>query len=152
MVTDASDIRGACMKRLDELERTTPFRTETAVHVLGSGIAIAEDGSRHWVPNLVWISGDTIWKPTVMVATQSDIWLPYDLRGRPQTAVYDRNRGRLEHPLEAVQSRCGLTLSHEETTDYARINGFRLENLRTADGTVADTITNERTQLESGGL
>jgi hypothetical protein len=126
--------------------RRRGFRTPAALQVLGSGVVVDEQGRPRAVEDLVWLRSTLLFNPMVAVCTQSDVWMPCDLRGRPHTALYARNAARLEAALQAVAA-LGLEASFDEETPYARIEGFRLDNHYDGDGRAADVIVDESTVL-----
>jgi hypothetical protein len=146
-VRSVGEIVGTSRMFLDDIERRRGFRAPAALHVLGSGDVVDEQGRSRPVDDLVWLNSTLLLNPMVTVCTHSDVWMPFDLRGRPHTALYARNASRLEAALQAAAA-LGLTVSFDDETPYARIAGFRLDNHYDSDGRAADLIVDENAVLE----
>ena len=91
-VRSAGDIVAASKTFLDDIERQRGFRAPTAIHVLGSGDLVDEEERPRAVEDLVWLNATLLLNPMVTVCAQSDVWMPFDLRGRPHTALYARTQ------------------------------------------------------------
>jgi hypothetical protein len=141
-VRSAGDIVAASKTFLDDVERQRGFRAPAALHVLGSGDVVDEEGRPRAVDDLVWLNATLLLNPMVAVCAQSDAWMPFDLRGRPHTVLYTRNAARLEAALQAVAA-LGLEASFDDETPYARIEGFRLDNHHDGDGRAADVVVDD---------
>jgi hypothetical protein len=146
-VRGAGEIVGASQTFLDDIERRRGFRAPAALHVLGSGDVVDEQGRQRAIEDLVWLNATLLLNPMVAVCTQSDVWMPFDLRGRPHTALYARNAARLEAAPQAVAA-LGLEPSFDDETPYARIEAFRVDNHYDGDGRAADVIVDESAVLD----
>ncbi|MEY2497293.1 MAG: hypothetical protein QOD12_849 [Verrucomicrobiota bacterium] len=107
------------------------------IDISGSGVLVTEQGDT-MVEDLAWIRATTLDILTITVATQCDAWLPFTLKGEPQPDIYRLNADRLATALQAIQRQTGLKLEEGATSTHAIMKGFRLENLRYADGSIAD--------------
>jgi hypothetical protein len=75
---------------------------------------------------------------TAQLTTHSDIWLPYDLRGRPQPEVYAANGPRLTAVLGELAEVLGSETDPDDPTHFARPTETGAENFFTADGRASD--------------
>ncbi len=66
---------------------------------------------------------------SIGVWTLSDVWLPYDLNGRPQPIVSSFNAPRLESALEEIERAVGVAAVGEDTR-FADRDGYTLRNRR----------------------
>jgi hypothetical protein len=141
-VTGASEIGRRCMQTLDDLEQRRGFRDFTNVMVVGTGIMLDERGRPREVSDLIWLDAYTIQFHCVQLLTQSDVWLPFTLRRRPQAELASLNAPRLERALRAVCSRTKLNFGFEEISRFAVNYGFRLHNRQNEQGDPLDVIDN----------
>lgn len=116
----------------------------------GSGILVDDGGRRVERNDVAWIEGRLHVSCVVAIATQHDAWLPCSLFGRPQPEVHARNAPRLEAALSGIEARVGARARSEPETNFARIVGYRLENLRDEDGDVLVPYKLER-RIEDWG-
>lgn len=107
------------------------------VEILGLG-AIVTDHGEIFVDDLVWLRARTMDTFNISVVTQSDVWLPFSLQGEPQHAIYSLNADRLTNALQEIHQQIGFDLEEGVESYYSVIKGFRLENIRYADGSIAD--------------
>ena len=66
---------------------------------------------------------------SISVWTLSDVWLLYDLNGRPQPIVSSFNAPRLESALEEIERVVGVAAVGEDTR-FAHRDGYTLRNRR----------------------
>src|SRR4051794_19172682 len=109
------------------------------VEIFGSGV-IVNDSAEEIVDDLIWIRATTLDILRLSIMTQSDVWLPYSLRAEPQYDIFVQNSDRLVSALEEVRRHTGFELEEGVQTHYSVVNGFHLENVRYADGSVVDLI------------
>lgn len=109
----------------DRARRTVPLE----ISVDGVGIVYDEHGAAVEVRDTVWISYFYFVQPYLSVQTQTDAWLPRDLDGAEQPAVYEANRDRLARGLAAVQTFLGEPLEPEEDLKFCTADGFYLRNV-----------------------
>lgn len=107
------------------------------IEILGSGEVITNQGTS-LVDDLVWIRAITLDILSISVGTQSDIWLPFSLKGEPQYDVYQLNSNRLTFSLQEIQKETGFQPEEGVESDYSVIRGFHLDNVHYADGSIAD--------------
>jgi hypothetical protein len=74
----------------------------------------------------------------VQLETFSDVWMPYDLKGRPQPAVHAANRPRLGAVLRGFSELLRSETDPAAPTWFARPTGTGADNLFEADGTASD--------------
>jgi hypothetical protein len=78
----------------------------------------------------IWYSKNSVLRCTI--STKADIWLPFDLKGRPQTEIYAANLGRLSDYMISL-SGIGLFLVPDDNYDfqtYCLVSGFCMQNYR----------------------
>ena len=107
------------------------------IEVFGSG-TIVTDRDNALVEDLVWVRATTLDIFSISVATQSDVWLPFSLQGEPQHDTSKLNANRLETALQEIQKKTCFDLEEGIESYYSVINGFRIYNVRYADGSIAD--------------
>ena len=71
---------------------------------------------------------------TIFLATYSDVWLPYDLAGRPQPELAKLNAPRLAKALSRLSVELDCPLEPAGQTKYAIPVRNGLQNLRDVDG------------------
>lgn len=126
------DIFSLCRLMLDN-ESIYPLK----IKIFGSGVIISEQGNSV-VDNLVWIRARTMDTFDISVITQSDVWLPFSLKGEPQHNICRLNAARLTKALQNIEQQTGFILEEGLESYYASVQGFHLDNLRYADGSIAD--------------
>lgn len=99
----------------------------------GTGVVYDENGAGRQVPDPVTLKVFARVDVGVQVATELDVWLPYDVRAAPQRAVSERNRPRLRAALEDL-ARLGVAVSTSEATRYAVVDGLHVRNHTNAFG------------------
>jgi len=139
-IAAASEIGDRCREALDELERNRGFRNFTNLVVTGTGTILDELERPREVSDLLWLDAYTIQFHCIQVITQSDIWLPFTLRGGPQAELAALNAPRLERALRAMASHSELSFSFEEITQFALNDGFHLANRKNEEGDPLDVI------------
>ncbi|MFI5676381.1 hypothetical protein [Streptomyces cellulosae] len=75
---------------------------------------------------------------TVALSTRTDAWMPYDLRGRAQPAVYKANAPRLAAALGELSERLGSETDPDDPTYFGRPTETGVENFCESDGTASD--------------
>ncbi|WP_051707994.1 hypothetical protein [Streptomyces sp. NRRL F-6674] len=75
---------------------------------------------------------------TVDLVTFADVWLPYDLKGRPQPEVYAANGPRLAAVLGELAEVLDSETDPDDPTYFAKPTETGAENFFTADGEAAD--------------
>jgi hypothetical protein len=60
------------------------------------------------------------------------------LQGEAQDDIYRLNADRLADALQEIKNQIGFKLEEGLESYYSIINGFHLENIRYADGSIAD--------------
>jgi len=135
-VPKTKSILTCCNETLDQLEKNRSFLYPIDVEILGTGIILDADGQECELPNVTWLLGKTLDAHIVDVCTQSDAWLPYNLKAEPQFAVGERNAPRLEAALQEIQKQLGFFPVTDSHSDYAVIQGFKLTNHTDIDGEV----------------
>ncbi|MFE6907372.1 hypothetical protein [Streptomyces erythrochromogenes] len=76
---------------------------------------------------------------TVELITYSDAWMPYDLRGRSQSAVHEANAPRLESVLAELTEVLGSEMDPEEPTYFGTPTETGVVPHVDRDGTPADS-------------
>lgn len=108
------------------------------IEISGVGLVITEQDTSVPTDDLVWIRTTTLDTFAILIATQSDVWMPFSLAGTPQPKLSERNADRLATALDEIIRRTGLSLEEGVSTPYSVVNGFRVENVRYADGSIVD--------------
>lgn len=75
---------------------------------------------------------------TVDLVTYTDVWLPYDLKGRPQPEAHRANGARLSAVLRELAEVLGSDTDPDDPTYFARPTATGAENFFAADGSAAD--------------
>jgi len=75
---------------------------------------------------------------TVDLVTYTDVWLPCDLKGRPQPEVYGANGPRLSAVLHDLSSALGEEADPDDPTHFAKPTPTGAENYFDADGRASD--------------
>ncbi|GGP86146.1 MULTISPECIES: hypothetical protein [Streptomyces] len=75
----------------------------------------------------------------VELITYSDAWMPYDLKGRAQSAVYEANAPRLEAVLAELTRVLGSDMDPEDPTYFGTPTGTGVVNRLEQDGTPSDS-------------
>jgi hypothetical protein len=75
---------------------------------------------------------------SVELVTRSDVWLPYDLQGRPQPAVFAANAPRLSAVLRDVSETLDAETDPDDPTYFGKPNETGVENYFEDDGTASD--------------
>jgi hypothetical protein len=75
---------------------------------------------------------------TVDLVTHTDVWLPYDLKGRPQPEVYEANGPRLSAVLRDLAEALESETDPDDPTYFAKPTATGAENLFAADGSASD--------------
>ncbi|MEV6963445.1 hypothetical protein AB0M97_30705 [Streptomyces sp. NPDC051207] len=75
---------------------------------------------------------------SVDLVTTSDVWLPYDLKGRPQPDMYALNGPRLSAALHDLSEALDAETDPDDPTWFARPNETGAENYFDPDGTARD--------------
>jgi hypothetical protein len=113
------------------------------IDIFGSGV-IATDLGDEIVDNLIWFHATTLDTFCISVVTQSDVWLPFSLTGEPQYNVYRLNADRLANALKDTERQTGFKIEEGVESNYSIIKGFYLDNIRYADGSIADVSPVQR--------
>lgn len=72
------------------------------------------------------------------LATFSDAWMPYDLKGQAQAVVYTANAQRISAALHGISGSLHSEIDPDEPTYFARPTDSGVENYRESDGTASD--------------
>ena len=75
---------------------------------------------------------------TVDLVTFSDAWMPYDLKGRPQPAVYAANAPRLSATLRDLSEALDMETDPDDPTYFGKPTETGVENYFDDDGTASD--------------
>ncbi|MDG9721112.1 hypothetical protein [Streptomyces sp. DH24] len=75
---------------------------------------------------------------TVDLVTHTDVWLPYDLKGRPQPEVYGANGARLSAALRELAEALESETDPDDPTYFAKPTATGAENFFAADGSASD--------------
>lgn len=75
---------------------------------------------------------------TVDLMTHSDVWLPYDLKGRPQPEVYAANAPRLAAVLRDLSEVLESETDPDDPTYFAKPTETGAENFFSAEGAASD--------------
>lgn len=75
---------------------------------------------------------------SVELVTYNDVWLPYDLEGRPQPAVFGLNAPRLSAALRDVSEALDSETDPDDATYFGKPNETGVENYFEDDGTASD--------------
>jgi len=126
------DVLSLCRLLMDD-ESVYPLK----INIFGSGIIITNKGDSV-VNNLMWIRARTLDTFDISVATQSDVWLPFSLKGKPHHDIYKLNADRLADALQDIEQQTGFKLEEGLESYYSIVRGFYLDNIRYADGSIVD--------------
>lgn len=112
------------------------------IDCLGSGVIHSADGAHHIAENLMWLSIDIVAGYVFTLHTQSDVWMPCDIKGNSQPDTHKLNAPRLEKAFRAIEKATGLPIeTDEEPTRYARPVRYALENFTNNNGEPLDVIS-----------
>lgn len=75
---------------------------------------------------------------SVDLATRTDFWLPYDLKGRPQPEVHASNAPRLSAALRDLSQALDSDTDPDDPTNFAKPHEAGAENYFDRDGTARD--------------
>jgi hypothetical protein len=75
---------------------------------------------------------------SVQLTTRTDVWLPHDLRGRPQPEVYAANGPRLAAVLSELSTALDSETDPDDPTYFAKPTKDGAENILAADGRPLD--------------
>ncbi|GAA2368039.1 hypothetical protein MTQ13_24295 [Streptomyces sp. XM4011] len=75
---------------------------------------------------------------TLEMRTFSDAWMPFDLRGREQSAVHTENQPRLATALGEISALIGDEVDPDDSTQYGIPTATGVENHTEDDGTASD--------------
>lgn len=75
---------------------------------------------------------------TVDLMTHTDVWLPYDLKGRPRPEVYAANGPRLSESLRDLSKALGSETDPDDPTYFAKPTETGAENFFDPDGSASD--------------
>lgn len=70
----------------------------------------------------------------IRIMTDSDVWLEYDLEGKPQQEIAALNASRLKSALEEIEKRLGFEPVYDHSK-YAYVHKYELKNYFENDGT-----------------
>ena len=73
--------------------------------------------------------------------TYVDVWMPFDLAGRAQAALPERDAPRLSAVLRDLSAALLVNVDPEGVTPFARSVDSGLENRRDVDGVVITTTS-----------
>ncbi len=75
---------------------------------------------------------------SVEMTTSTDVWMPYDLKGRPQPAVHQANAPRLAAALRDLEKALESETEPDDPTHFGKPTETGVENRREPDGTPSD--------------
>lgn len=108
-----------------------------SIEISGSGVVATSQGD-NVASDLVWLRATTLDIFSILVATQSDAWLPFSLKGEHQPDICTLNANRLATALQEIERQTGFKLEEGVESNYSVINGIHLDNIRYEDGSIAD--------------
>ena len=130
---EPSKLADICFKDIENVE---PFVYPLNINFYGWGMIIDESGNRVKTPSLMRMETITMGFPTIDILTYSDVWLPYDLYGKPQPKLHELNAPRLEKALTKVKE----TLSIEPIIDDNELaelhEDFTITNITDIEGDI----------------
>ena len=128
-------------KLADEcLEKITgnaePFYYPLHIKFYGWGYIFNEFGHRIKRPTLMRFETITMGFPTIDISTYSDVWLPYDVYGKPQPKVYELNAPRLQKALMEIRDVLGIEPVIDNTEIADQHEDFTISNKRDSLGDI----------------
>lgn len=121
----------SCLNMIDEHAMYPGY-----IDIEGWGFVNTANADRYKVDLLIWLQLSTIGAFVLSIRTQSDIWLPYSLSGKPQFDIHEKNAARLKQSLEEVQSYLQIVPDYNQDNDYVRYDGYHLANITDIDDEV----------------
>jgi hypothetical protein len=119
---------------LKKEQGATGYVYPCSLQFVGEGKLINQDGVKQGFENVVIIEAMFAGALVVDVITYSTAWLPNTLAGEPQQEIYEWNALRLEKALYEIEAALGAEAIIDDVSEFCRINGYRLDNFRDADG------------------
>ena len=121
-----------CLKDIKD----NPFTYPGDIIFGGWGIIIDESGEKVKRRSLMAMKVTTDGYPTVEISTYSDVWLPYNIYGKPQPKRYELNAPRLEKALTKVKEALGIDSMFDGNHLVEQDKEFTLTNCRDSLGDV----------------
>ena len=100
-----SRLADECFK---SIQNESPFVYPLKIKFYGWGYIFDELGNRIKRPTLMGFEAITTGFPTIDISTYSDVWLPYDIYGKPQPKLYELNAPRLQKALMEIRDVLGI--------------------------------------------
>jgi hypothetical protein len=123
------------------VERGMPEAFPHSIWITGPGKVIDPGGHPYTADNLCGLrslyDGMGV---TVSLETYSDVWLPYDLTGRPQLELSTANAPRLAAALARLGEELLSEVDPGEPTKYAQPDDLGLRNHRDVEGEIIPTL------------
>lgn len=120
----------------NNIKNTEEFVYPLNINFYGWGIIFDESENKVKTPSLMRIETITTGFPTIDILTQSDVWLPYDLYGNPQSKLHKLNAPRLQKALTKVKE----VLNIEPVIDNNELaeihEDFTLSNITDIEGNI----------------
>ena len=110
------------------------------IELRGSTEVDLPEGGRKVVSEAMTATGTTLAYLAVRLETLLDVWLPFDLRGMEQGALFSLNAPRLSRGLSTVAQIPGVSLVADDTTRFAQVAGTNLVNFKDAYGRVVPVL------------
>ena len=120
---------------LEDIE-DDPFIYPGDILFTGWGVIINESGEKIKRRSLVKMKVSSDGYPTVEISTYSDVWLPYDIYGKPQPKRHELNAPRLEKALTKVKEALGIDSMFDGNHLVEQDKEFTLTNCRDSLGDV----------------
>ena len=128
-----SRLADICFKDID---KTEPFVYPLDINFYGWGIIIDESGDKRKTPSLMRMETVPIGFASIDILTQSDVWLPYDLYGKPQPKLHELNAPRLQKALTKVKEALSIEPIIDDNELAELHEDFTITNITDIEGDI----------------
>ena len=119
---------------IEHIKKEDPFVYPLDLKFYGWGYIFNEFGNRIKRPTLMGFEAMTTGFPTIDISTYSDVWLPYDIYGKPQPKLYELNAPRLQKALMEITDVLGIEPVIDNTEIADQHEDFTISNKRDSLG------------------
>ena len=143
---EPSKLADECFK---SIQTEDPFVYPLNIKFYGWGYIFDELGNRIKRPTLMGMDATSTGFPTIEISTYSDVWLAYDVYGKPQQRRYELNAPRLQKALTQVRDVLGVKPLVDDDDNELAIphEDFTISNKRDSLGDILVYDTTARRVL-----